>query len=70
MLDEAADQAATQAAALVINRMREALKAAIRDLLKELLRDATDYVLHHKLIRIILGLITLFGLIGYYLRHT
>lgn len=68
MLDEASDQAATQAAAIVLNKMREALRLAIHDILRDAGRDALEYVLHERWIRIVLGLLSLAGLIGYWLN--
>lgn len=68
MLDESADQSATQAAALVIHKIPAALKEAIKQLIKEYMRDAVDWILHERWIRIILGIVSLVGIIGYWLK--
>lgn len=69
MLDKAADQAATQAAALVINQIRSALKAALKELFKEYIREFAEYVFHEKWIRVVMGLLTLMGLVGYWIKE-
>lgn len=69
MFDEAADQAATQAAAMVINHLSAALKQALKALFAEYRREFIEYILREKWIRIVLGLLTILGLLGILIKE-
>lgn len=68
-IDKASDQAATQAAALVIARLKPAIKQAITDLAREYRRDSLEYLLHHKWIRALVGLLFIAGLIAAWIKE-
>lgn len=71
--DEHDDELVTRSSAMVITWLRTHLKdeirAALKELYSELWRDGIEYLIRERWVKILLGILSLGGLVTYYLEH-
>lgn len=66
--DEHDDELVTRAAALTISQLRPALKAALLEIIRELRVEAIEWLIESWWVRILVGAVTILGLLGIYVR--